>query len=450
MKRLVLMFLFILILLIILQELYVRTNKGMGSMPENLKGYMSVAPTSTQHNELRWLCYDTPVLWVSGFTTYSDELLPQKAQINSLHISSLSTAIDRVFFILKGLILSTKNVFCYFVVSIDVWKGVFSEFRMSLLEVIELSFNLMYHSSISNIITGLTLGIDRASKGGNSHLFKVTGTQHLMAISGFNLSFFVAFVNRLYGKYFSKSTVLLLNLLIACFFIWIIGMSSGLIRAFLMFVGSHLAYLLKRQSRVLYIFFMTLLFVIIFDISSIFTIGFQLSYAATLGIILFANVNYKIENITQSVLVGSPGVSINFLEYSLVGLGVSFAAQLLVLPLLLFYFQEFSLVGAVATVAVSWSMPLILQFGVVLAIAQFFVPLKIVFIFSIPLFAISKSVLFLLNLFYYDSFLLHYSGFSIWHLFGYYIAFLLIYGIILSFKMNRKRKKHAKIYHFSF
>ncbi|MBP7843035.1 ComEC/Rec2 family competence protein [Candidatus Woesebacteria bacterium] len=450
MKRVVLMFLFILILLIILQELYVRTNKGMESMPENLNGDMAVARTSTQHNESRWLCNETPVVWASGFSTYSDELLPQKEQIDSWYISNHGALIDKVFFISKGLILSTKNAFCYFIVSIDVWKGVFSEFRVSLLEVIESSIKLMYHSSISDVITGLTLGIDRASKGGNSHLFKVTGTQHLMAISGFNLSFFVVFVNRLYGKYFSKSKVLLLNLLIACFFIWIIGMSSGLIRAFLMFVGSHLAYLLNRQSRVLHIFFITLIVVIIFDISSIFTIGFQLSYAATLGIILFSKVNSKIENITQSVLVGSPGVNKNFLEYLFVGLGVSFAAQLLVLPLLLFYFQEFSLVGAVATVAVSWSMPLILQFGVVLAIAQFFVPLKILFVFSIPLFVISKSVLFLLNLFYYDFFLFHYSGFSIWHLFGYYIVFLLIYGIILVFKMNEKRKNHDKVYHFIF
>ncbi len=450
MKRLILILLFIIIVLRILQQLYVRVISEELIISGHKSGGLVGVTTQSLSNSTNGFCDKLPGFNVHGLITYNDGFYPKTVKNNIWHISSHSINSDKVLFTLKGLISSTKKVLCLFHVSIHVWKGVFSDFRAVLLEKIERGFNMLFHSSISDMVIGLTLGIDKASTGGNKHLFKVTGTQHLMAISGFNLSFFVAFVNRLYGKFFSKSTVLVLNLLSASFFLWIVGMYPGLIRAFLMFVVSHLALLLKRQTTVVYSFCFTLIIVILIDLSSILEVGFQLSYAATLGIILFSTFHSKTESVVQTILINSSSTSMSLLEYLFVGLSVSFAAQVMVVPLLLYYFQEFSLVGGVATVVVSWAMPLILQLGILAAVAQFVVPLKILFLFSIPLVLISKTVLFLLNLFNYDFFLLAYSGFNLWLLLGYYSTFLLIYVLILLFIMSKKRKKYAEIYHFRF
>ncbi len=450
MKRLVLMFLFILILLRILQQLYVRTNNGLANISGESDAGVVVTTDGGKTNEGNSACISSLAVWNNDFNTYSAGLMSKMVNLDGRYISNQSTNIDKTFFAIKRLIMSTKSVYCYLLYSIDVWKGHFASFRASLLEKIEGVFVQLYYPNVSEVIIGLTLGIDKANKGVNSHLFKVTGTQHLMAISGFNLSFFVMFVSRLYGRSFSKSMVLMCNLVSACFFVWFIGTSPGLLRAFLMFVVSHSGYLLKRQVHVLHTFFLTVLIVFLIDISIISSIGFQLSYAATLGIILFSSFSSKIGTMVESAFIGSSGVTTNFLEYIFVGLYVSFSAQLMVLPLLLYHFQEFSLVGAIATVAVSWAMPFVLQFGLLTALTQFFVPLKILFIFSLPLFLVSQSILFILKIFYFDFFLIHSPNFEIWVVVVYYISFLLIYGSFCILKENRKRIKYDKIYHFCF
>ncbi len=450
MKRLFLILLLLIITLRILQQLYIRANIDQGLRLGILGDSGLQVPSSTENRASDGVCKGNSIVWDSGFTTYNDRSRSESGKNLNLVIGSEIPMTDRRFFIAKRLISSLNSIYCDLLVSIDVWKGVFSGFREVLLNKITLGFNQIYYSSVSDVVTGVTLGIENPHGSQNDHLFKVTGTQHLMAISGFNLTFFVAFVNRLYGTFFSKSTVLILNLLTSCLFIWLIGVSPGILRAFLMFVVTHSAYFFKRQSQVFYSLIITFFFAILIDLSSVFTIGFQLSYAATLGIVLFSNFSFKVKNLVDKLIVGSSGTTTDFLEYLFAGIFTSFAAEVMVFPLLTYYFKEFSLIGAFATVAVSWAMPLILQLGILTTIAQFVLPFNLLFIFSIPLLLVTQLVIFLLQLFYFDNFLLSFPGLDGGFLVIYYLAFSLIYGLIFTLRKNKNRKKYEEIYHFRF
>jgi competence protein ComEC len=312
------------------------------------------------------------------------------------------------------------------------------------------SFNQVFYSSVSDIVTSLVLGNGSHMRDSISHLFKLTGTQHLMAISGFNLSFLAVLLNSLYGKLLPKSITFWLNLLIISFYTCLVGFSPGLFRAFLMFFLSGLAWKTNRQKMAIYSLFLTAVIAISIDIKVIYSISFQLSYAATLGIIVFTRyINFTSQS-QDSMFVDLPRVSTAIWSYLIDSFWLSFAAQIAVFPLVAYQFKEINLIGIVATSLVSWIIPIVLSLAYSFSIFQFLLPLKFLFIFFFPLHYLTSLMFTLLNAVAFKRAIMPLPNFSFWHTVVAYLLISLIYCAFIIIKQQKIIKKHDQIYHFCF
>lgn len=446
MHKYILIIIFILILTIILQQLYFRTN--------NLQSSIEEGSTQNHENELKTVHLSTNFEIVSllgytrmkAFSTYSDIKTAAIGFFDNLSISRESLVIDKHFFSKKGLILESKDCFITWSCSIDVWKRFFNFFETQFVRAREgfttrstTTLNQMFYSSISEVVTRLLLGNATPTTAINSHLYKVTGTLHLFAISGFHLTFFISFVRKSYAHIFSKKGIFLCDLLFSTVFFCLVGYSPGLLRAFFMFLLSSIAWSLNRQKNGILSLFFSFLIANLIDLKALNQVGFQLSYGATLGILLYS----------QAYFSRFSQVKNKFIRILLNNLGISFAAQIAILPLVLYHFGTISLLSTVVTVFVSWLVPLIMQLGYSFVLFSFIVPQNILFILSLPLFFAVSTLLQILEFFNFDGALISVPNFSIVHVCMYYGSFV-VFGLLWYVVLRTKNDaKNNKIYHFS-
>jgi competence protein ComEC len=105
------------------------------------------------------------------------------------------------------------------------------------------------------------------------------------------------------------------------------------------------------------------LLILVFSPNTLFDIGFQLSYAAVLSIVLFQPFFKRIP-VTQNKIV----------RYFIDMIGVSLAAQIGVLPLCLYYFNQFPALFLLANLVIIPLSSFVLLYGILLLGLNFIVP----------------------------------------------------------------------------
>jgi len=177
------------------------------------------------------------------------------------------------------------------------------------------------------IATGILLGVKNELSKDVKQNFQRSGLQHLLVVSGFNVSI-VMYLTMISLRKLGRRIALIGSLLVLIFFVGMTGAEPPVIRAALMGGLVGLGKIWGRRADILNILLFSAVIMGLFDpriISS--DIGFHLSFTATLGIIVFAE------------RIKLPAI-----------LSVSLAAQLSVAPLLIFYFGSFPLAGLVANI----------------------------------------------------------------------------------------------------
>lgn len=196
---------------------------------------------------------------------------------------------------------------------------------------------------------GLALGIvlgERASVGAElKAAFNATGTTHLLAISGYNLTLVAAAVALLAGRLRPTArAVLALTAVLA--YSLIVGLEPSVVRAALMAAVAALAVATGRRGTAANALAAAVTLMLAIDPSAIGQAGFLLSVAATAGLIAF-------QRSISERLLWLPG----FLAE---GLAATLAATLPTLPLIAAIFGRISLVAPVANlVAVPLFAPLL-------------------------------------------------------------------------------------------
>lgn len=182
--------------------------------------------------------------------------------------------------------------------------------------------------------------------------FVTTGTIHIVALSGQNLSIFTGTFASWLSSIVSRRIASLLILFLLVWFLWFVGPSPSLIRAVIMGSLTLLAIIFGRRNLSLLSLLLAVSTMLVLNPSWIGDLSFQLSVLATLGIILF----------------GGVGRSANFVVSEL---RITLAAQLLTTPLILFHFHRFSLIAPVTNVLIGWTMPILMGLGWMAAIAGY-------------------------------------------------------------------------------
>ncbi len=170
-----------------------------------------------------------------------------------------------------------------------------------------------------------------------------TGTVHLIAASGQNISIVTRVVSDIslrWGRRVSLAVTLASIMVYAI----LVGGDPPIIRASIMGSFSLLAVYFGRQNWSLLSLFWAGILMYIINPAWIATLSFQLSFLSTLGIILLAGTAYS-----------KPKTFIEELKKELVlNLKVTLAAQLFTLPILVTTFRELSLISPVTNLLVGW------------------------------------------------------------------------------------------------
>ena len=164
--------------------------------------------------------------------------------------------------------------------------------------------------------------------------YQRAGAVHILAVSGLHvgvilliLSFVFKPVEKIkYGKFLK--TVIIVFLL--WMFAFIAGLSASVVRAVTMFTFLAIGMSFKRKNVVEFSFISSMFFLLLIKPMFLFDVGFQLSYLAVFGILW-----------TQPKMYAIWKPRFKFVDFFWQLVTVSIAAQIGILPLSIYYFQQF-------------------------------------------------------------------------------------------------------------
>lgn len=194
------------------------------------------------------------------------------------------------------------------------------------------------------------------NRSGLVHFLAISGT-HIVVIYGLLYFLLIRFLPLKFRKY-----AIVLSLLFIWLFAIFIGFGNSVVRSCIMLSVYFIYMLLQRKPDLLHSLALSAFIILIVDTQQIFDVGFQLSFLAVLGIFW----------LNQPILKYFPKQDHWFKKMIFNTVSISVSAQLATLPLVLYYFHQFSLISIVANLV-------IVPFSEVIIIFSFLMTILIAF-----------------------------------------------------------------------
>lgn len=234
----------------------------------------------------------------------------------------------------KGMVGEVK------ILNIESEKGILNkinDFKIEFIERLKESIGDREGGLVNSILFGDKRGLEEEDK----ENMKKYGVIHVISVSGLHIGFIYLIVKKLFKDY--------IGLLICFFYCIITGLAFSSIRAFIMILTISLGLKLRKSSNSRAALALSAIIIFLIKPYSIFDLGFLLSFLATLSIIIF----YKPLRKKLYKIGGWLGDTIS----------ISLSAQVLVMPILIYYFNEFSIMFLVGNIILVPLINLILALG---------------------------------------------------------------------------------------
>lgn len=233
-----------------------------------------------------------------------------------------------------------------------------------------------YPNQVGEFLKGILIGYTDTLPAEIKESFKKTGVSHILAVSGYNMAIIVILVyQQLINKQIYKPFSFWITIAIMILFTLLTGAEASIMRA-----GIFAIIILSAEQLQRYVGGMrplilcATILVLINPLYIGYDIGFQLSFLAVIGLILYGQ-------LFKTYLEGIPSFGI------LSMIGETLFAQILVLPLLIYYFGQVSLISIIANILIVPVIPFAMAWG---SITALLLPWKI---FTYPLVILIQSVL---------------------------------------------------------
>lgn len=286
----------------------------------------------------------------------------------------------------------------------------------------------------SSFLGAILLGIKKRVSPTTREWFSLTGASHLLAVSGLHIAILVQMVGffLINGLRIKRTKVWFLISLVILFFILFTGASPPAIRAGLMGVSLFWVQKNERGYSSLNSLFLVGAIMLVFNPNFlVFDLGFQLSFLAVLGIGLFSN-------FFQKLFQRIPNY--HFFP-ARIFLSLTCSAQILTLPLVLYYFGTLSLVAPLINVLLLLVMPGLMFFGFLFLVSSF-LNFYLGQLFFFPLWLLATYVILIIKLgaqIPYLSFVV--AGFSKTAVLFSYLFLLVFYFYLRFFSLQKNEKK---------
>jgi len=215
----------------------------------------------------------------------------------------------------------------------------------------------------ASLASGILLGSQSNASEALQETLTITGLTHIVALSGFNVTIITIMLTWALSGKLGKKRSFWVGLSIVTLFILATGCSSSVVRAgiFSMLILFGTTY--GRRADQLNILILAAIAMLLFNPYLMFhDLGFQLSFAAFTGLIYLAP---ALSDLYLKLFKRSdcPGFVLMVCE--------TLAAQLSVIPIILYNFKTISLISPIANILVVWSIAWIMALTFVLLVFGF-------------------------------------------------------------------------------
>ncbi|MBW8012141.1 MAG: DUF4131 domain-containing protein [Chloroflexi bacterium] len=214
----------------------------------------------------------------------------------------------------------------------------------------------------ASLMAGILLGVESRIPADVREAFNDTGTAHVIAISGFNITIIAALFLKIFNRWLGGRRGALAAAVGIAIYTILVGADAAVVRAAIMGWLALLARQVGRRQMGLNSLAFTAAIMALQNPHIPWDVGFQLSFSATLGLILYAEPlsDYFTKLASRLLpeglverLVGPVG------EYFLFTL----AAGITTFPIILYHFQRFSLSSIPANILILPAQPAIMILG---------------------------------------------------------------------------------------
>lgn len=199
------------------------------------------------------------------------------------------------------------------------------------------SFTRLFPKDEMGLIIGMMIGETKDISEDVLENFKTTGITHLIAVSGSNVVYVVVLVQFLFKKFFGKRATYFISIFFLILFMLISGASASVCRATLMIILSICADIFFLKSDTFSNILTSAFVLILLNPLVIYDLGFILSFGGTLGIVLlskdFTRLFKRLGKLNET-------------------LSVTCSAQFILAPIMMYYFNTFSILSIVTNIIV--------------------------------------------------------------------------------------------------
>lgn len=225
----------------------------------------------------------------------------------------------------------------------------------------------------STLLGAMVLGNKHLLSNETKEKLNVAGVRHITAVSGMHVAVLSGILMSLF-LYFGlwRKQAFVATIIVLFLFILLTGLQSSAIRAGIMGTMFLLGQVMHRQSVSVRGLVFAGSFMLFFNPKLLIgDVGFQLSFLAVLGIIMFLPLFQKWLKVVPNIM-GARDI-----------LGMTFAAQILTLPLLIYSFEYISVISPLINILLIPFIPLLISIGFIfLLFGAIFQPIGLIL--SIP------------------------------------------------------------------
>jgi competence protein ComEC len=210
----------------------------------------------------------------------------------------------------------------------------------------------------SSLAVGILLGLQSSIPDDVYETFSITGTSHILVISGWNITIISAALYAVAERLkLSKNAAF--RAILGCIWLYalFVGASATVIRAAVMGTVVVLAQRLERQAHAWTTLFAACWAMTLWDPQTLWDLGFELSALATASLFAYGKG-------VECMLLGTP-LRVGWLGWAREALTATLAAQILALPLILYHFGNLSIIAPLANVALLPVVPYAMLFGAI-------------------------------------------------------------------------------------